>query len=475
MTEKDSGRNGKKIGLALVTTPIAIVGSVIGQDAAIAEQVNSAQNDDAQNDNAPNGSGTSTATSSSAASVTSIKTVQLSRYTVKAGDSISKIARANGLSTNQLLKINKLTAKSIIMPGQSLKLVVDAQEPSVGKKLDQAKKHVVAAGETLASIAAEHEVSLSVLLAMNQLQPSALLFPGQELIIGSLVPSVAPAAKVANSVSHHKVVEGETLSSISRRYGVSIQSLLSNNKLNKKSLIYIGQTLKIAAASNEPPESSVDTPATQSKRPSSVCMFHGFHKIKSGETISRIASLYGVSTQSLLSANNLGWTTTIFIGQKLIIPDVHDAAACPKLTPLTDEMRENAEVIVSVGKSLGISDFGIVIALATAMQESSLRNVPFGDRNSVGLFQQRPSAAWGTKQQIMDANYAARAFFGGRGGPAKGLAKGLLDIDDWESMTLTEAAQAVQISAHPSAYAKWEPSAWVWLDIISGKNNSQGA
>ena len=113
-----------------------------------------------------------------------------------------------------------------------------------------------------------------------------------------------------------------------------------------------------------------------------------------------------------------------------------------------------------------------VIALATAMQESSLRNIAFGDRDSVGLFQQRPSAHWGTKQQIMNIDYAARAFFGGATSPTRGVARGLLDISGWQRLPLTEAAQAVQISAHPTAYAKWEPSAWKWLADLDGLEDS---
>ena len=112
---------------------------------------------------------------------------------------------------------------------------------------------------------------------------------------------------------------------------------------------------------------------------------------------------------------------------------------------------------------MGVSDYGIVIALATAMQESSLRNINWGDRDSVGLYQQRPSSGWGTVDQIMDPAYATRLFFGGPSNPNAGKTRGLLDISGWESMTLTVAAQRVQISAYPDAYAKWEPSAWAWL------------
>jgi hypothetical protein len=100
------------------------------------------------------------------------------------------------------------------------------------------------------------------------------------------------------------------------------------------------------------------------------------------------------------------------------------------------------------------------------MQESSLINIDYGDRDSVGLFQQRPSQGWGTITQIMDPEYSARAFFGGPSGPNAGKIRGLLDVRNWSTMPLAKAAQAVQISAFPDAYQKWELSAWSWFDLL---------
>jgi hypothetical protein len=101
------------------------------------------------------------------------------------------------------------------------------------------------------------------------------------------------------------------------------------------------------------------------------------------------------------------------------------------------------------------------------MQESSLQNLNYGDRDSLGLFQQRPSAGWGTPAQLTTTTYASKLFFGGPSNPNRGITNGLLDIPGWQSMTVTQAAQAVQKSAYPDAYAKWEASAWVWLDLLT--------
>jgi cell wall-associated NlpC family hydrolase len=118
----------------------------------------------------------------------------------------------------------------------------------------------------------------------------------------------------------------------------------------------------------------------------------------------------------------------------------------------TDQIA-NAQIIYSVGVALNIPDRGEIIAIATAMQESTLQNLDHGDADSIGLFQQRN--AWGTRAARMDPATAAQMFYtGGAGGQ-----RGLLDIAGWQSMSIAAAAQAVQVSAFPEAYARWEPIA----------------
>ena len=140
------------------------------------------------------------------------------------------------------------------------------------------------------------------------------------------------------------------------------------------------------------------------------------------------------------------------------------ALAGGPVTDLSDEQASNARTIVAVGQQRGIPSRGLLVALMTAMQESSLRNLDYGDRDSLGLFQQRPSTGWGTPTQVRDPTYASAAFFGGPHSPTGN--RGLLGIAGWQSMPLTVAAQAVQRSAFPNAYAKWETSARTWLAEI---------
>lgn len=133
---------------------------------------------------------------------------------------------------------------------------------------------------------------------------------------------------------------------------------------------------------------------------------------------------------------------------------------------LTAEQADNARVIVAVGQQRSVPARGLLIALMTAMQESGLRNLDYGDRDSQGLFQQRPSMGWGSPSQVRDPAYAAAAFYGGPESPTEN--GGLLDVTGWEYLPLTRAAQAVQRSAFPDAYAKWEAPARAWLAGVLG-------
>lgn len=119
----------------------------------------------------------------------------------------------------------------------------------------------------------------------------------------------------------------------------------------------------------------------------------------------------------------------------------------------SSEQLANANAIIRVGQGLGASQRDIVVALMAAMQESGLRNLNYGDRDSIGLFQQRN--AWGSTAERLNPESAAKMFFlGGHAGQ-----RGLLDFSNRNSMSLSQAAQAVQVSAYPDAYAKWESQA----------------
>lgn len=336
--------------------------------------------------------------------------------------------------------------------------------------------YTVASGDTVSGIAARFGLSTASVLAVNGLGWSAVIFPGQVLTLSSAPATAAPAPQpVAAELTRHIVVSGDTISGIASAHGVSVKSILTANGLSTTSVIFPGQSVVVPPAGAAVAASPAAAPAPAASSSASS------HTITTGDTISGVAAAAGVSVQALLDANGLGWSSIIYPGQVLRVPAAGTASASPAMVPavyvtpdaarpadteLTAEMRGNAETIVSVGRSAGVSEYGLVIALAAAAQESGLRNVRYGDRDSLGLFQQRPSAGWGTPEQVLDPVRASNAFFGGAGNPNRGVTRGLLDIPGWEYMTVTQAAQAVQISAFPDHYAKWEPAARTWLAQI---------
>ncbi|WP_344245506.1 hypothetical protein [Isoptericola hypogeus] len=129
---------------------------------------------------------------------------------------------------------------------------------------------------------------------------------------------------------------------------------------------------------------------------------------------------------------------------------------------LTPEQAGNAALVVGTSVQRGLPARAGTIGIATALQESRLVNIDHGDRDSLGLFQQRPSQGWGTPEQIMDPVYSTGAFY-----------DGLVEVEGYEGLEVTVAAQAVQRSGFPDAYAQHETRARAWASALTG--HSPGA
>lgn len=333
-------------------------------------------------------------------------------YTVRAGDTVAAIAGRHGISTASVLALNGLGWKSLIFPGQILKLAPGATTPAV---VQEGGRYTISAGDTVSRIAARFGVGVEAILAANGLSWSSIIYPGQTIAIP---PTDAPT----------------------RAGDLTIETVSA-----------------VTPAPAPPAQSAPPTPPAQSAPPAVATTY----TIQSGDTISSIAARFGVTTQAVLDANGLTASSIIYPGGTLVIP-AGGGAGSGSVTALDAEQEGNARIIIQVGREQGVPDYGIIIALATAMQESSLRNLNYGDRDSVGLFQQRTSTGWGTVDEIMDPYRSAYLFYQGR----SGYTRGLLDISGWQSMTLTVAAQRVQVSAYPNAYAKWETSARAWFSAL---------
>ena len=142
-----------------------------------------------------------------------------------------------------------------------------------------------------------------------------------------------------------------------------------------------------------------------------------------------------------------------------IIPVDHCVAVAGAYSgSMNPEQAGNAAIIVGESIRRGLPARAATIALVTAWQESSLRNLTYGDRDSLGLFQQRPSQGWGTADQIMDPWYSAGKFY-----------DALVKVANWQTGNINDVAQAVQRSGFPDAYAKHETAGRAWASNLTGQ------
>jgi LysM repeat protein len=330
--------------------------------------------------------------------------------------------------------------------------------------------YTVRPGDTISSIANRFGLRTVDVLSWNGLSWRSVIYPGQTLALtGGAAPSAPTAPPQTLSAATHTVTAGDTVFSIAQRHGTSVDAVLAANGLTRASVIYPGQQLALTGASAPPPV----TVAVTETAPAPVAAGGQTHAVAAGDTLFAIAKKYATTVAQLYALNGLAPGAIIYPGLNLTVaaaPAPAPAPAAAVTTPpaqlfanLDAEQAGNASTIIRVGRDLGAPDRAIAIALATAMVESSMRNVSWGDRDSLGLFQQRPSMGWGTIEQAVDPDRSTRVFYGGAADPNGQASRGLLDIPGWESMGFTDAAQAVQISAYPERYGQWETQAYQWL------------
>lgn len=160
----------------------------------------------------------------------------------------------------------------------------------------------------------------------------------------------------------------------------------------------------------------------------------------------------------VLAVGGFGWFASTWRpapapGQQRCVATAGDAS-----TSITLEQAHYASIIAGVSVKRGLPPRAASIALATAYQESGIRNLDYGDRDSVGLFQQRPSQGWGTEEQLMDPHYTSGQFY-----------DALVKIDNWQRRDLNDVAQEVQVSGHPEAYRDHVADARVLASTLTGQ------
>lgn len=247
---------------------------------------------------------TSTSTNTSSSSATT--------YTVKSGDTLSGIASSHNTTVSQLTSLNKISNANLIQVGQVLQLKASTSTStttSTTTNTNTAATYTVKSGDSLSSIANKFGTSTSTLTFINNLSNPNLIYVGQTIKLSSTTTSSTTTTNTLTSsnAGTYTVKSGDTLSSIASKYGTSVATLTSINKLSNANLLLVGQTLKLSATSS----------TTTGKTTTTSTSTSGAYTVKSGDTLSAIASKYGTTVSALASANGISNTNAIYVGQSI--------------------------------------------------------------------------------------------------------------------------------------------------------------
>ena len=216
-------------------------------------------------------------------------------YTVKSGDTLSAIASKYNMTVNALATLNSISNPNLIYPGQTLRVADSGNGNSVSNKATapiannvSTNSYVVKSGDTLSGIASRYGMSTSALASLNGISNANLIYPGQVLKVSG--------SSNGSSATTYMVKSGDSLSGIASHYGTTVSALASLNGISNPNWIYPGQVLKISGSR----QSSSRT-----------------YTVRSGDTLSGIASRLGVSWYSLKAKNGIGNANLIYPGQVL--------------------------------------------------------------------------------------------------------------------------------------------------------------
>lgn len=317
------------------------------------------------------------------------------RYTIVRGDTISAIAHRYGLNTHALLKLNNLQPRSVIYPGQRIKLTGSASGPAAKAapaKAAPAKAapartggsvYTVKSGDTLSGIAARHDVRLADVFSRNGLSARSVIYPGQRINIGAAgaapapraaAPKATPARPAAPkpvpapvSSGSYTIKSGDTLSGIAARHGVKLSAVLSANRLTMSSIIYPGHKLVIPGAGT-----STIKPAS-SQPPAAVI--------------------------PLVPSTFLG-----FSYPKAVVSSANQNKALLNASPVPTR-EQMKQIVADTARRMGVSPS---LAMAFAYQESGFNHRSVSPANAIGTMQVIPSSGgWasdlvGRKLNLLD-------------------------------------------------------------------------
>ncbi|MCP4643044.1 MAG: LysM peptidoglycan-binding domain-containing protein [bacterium] len=222
-------------------------------------------------------------------------------YTVRSGDCLSDIAKSQRVSVSNLQQWNNLT-KSRIYVGQKLKVSAAGAAPASAPPKGEKRTHVVAKNECIGTIAEKYGVSQSSLMSWNKLTKRSVLRVGQKLAVYGGASASSGAAPSANTT--HKVAKGENPWIIAEKYGVSVENFLAWNSLNKKSVLHVGDEYRVAGPASAAADSG----------PKKIV-----HVVARGQNPTTIAKRYGVSLSDLFEWNGWSKAPVLQIGNKIVV------------------------------------------------------------------------------------------------------------------------------------------------------------
>lgn len=253
-------------------------------------------------------------------------------YTVQSGDTLSGIALKFSTTSSKLAQLNSISNPNLIYVGQRLLVNQNSssnsssssQSSSAATNTDaSAASYTVKSGDTLSTIASQHNTTVNQIVSLNQLSNPNLIYVGQVLKLKNNQTtnssSATSSSTAATTAGTYTVKAGDTLSAIASRYSTSSSTLASLNSLSNPNLIYVGQVLKVS--------SNASTSSSTSSSANNTVTTASSYTVKAGDTLSAIAAKYGTTYQALASANSISNPNDIYVGQVIKVSATVTAAS----------------------------------------------------------------------------------------------------------------------------------------------------
>lgn len=339
--------------------------------------------------------------SASKASSTKITTKSNNTYTVKSGDTLSKIAANHNMSLAQIANLNQISNVNVLRVGQVLKITGSSVTTNQSSANNSNTKittstvststatYTVKSGDTLSKIASSNKMTVAQLASLNNITNVNMIKVGQVLKVTQTTTSAQSAKSASTSTSNtasYTVKSGDTLSKIAANYNMSLAQIANLNQISNVSAIRIGQVLKVSQTTTSTNQSSTTT-SKATTTTSTTTTTTGSYKVNSGDTLYAIAAKLGVNINTLLSLNGLNLSSTIYVGQVLKTA----ATAATTTTPNTTNVATStAGSILTTGLSATQAAW-----LNTAVADAKAATAGTGVLASVTVAQAILESGWG--------------------------------------------------------------------------------